>query len=129
MRKVTVISTLQGIYWSLTGIWPILHLPSFLWVTGPKEDIWLLYTVSLLILAIGLVLLVAGLRQRVTQEIKWLGIGSALSLIFIDVYYSQQDVIANIYLYDAAAEFILILLWLWAGKRGMARLAAAPARP
>lgn len=32
----------------------MVHMPSFLWVTGPKSDLWLVDTVSLLISAIGL---------------------------------------------------------------------------
>lgn len=120
MRNLSLIAKLQGAFWTLTGIWPFIHLPSFLWVTGPKEDIWLLYTVSVLITVIGLVLLMAGFNQRITKEIKGLGIGGALGLIFIDVYYSQTSVISDIYLYDAVAEAGLIVLWLWAGRRGMA---------
>lgn len=122
MRNVNLIAKLQGIFWALTGIWPMIHLKSFLWVTGPKEDIWLLYTVSILILVIGLVLLAAGIRHTVTREIKWLGIGGALGLTFIDVYYSTTNVIADIYRYDAIAELGLVALWLWAGHRGMALL-------
>ncbi|WP_224995588.1 hypothetical protein [Cesiribacter sp. SM1] len=122
MRNVNTIAVLQGIFWAATGIWPMIHLPSFLWVTGPKEDIWLLYTVSVLILVIGLLLSVAGFRKTVTLEIKWLGIGGALGLTAIDIIYSTRDVIADIYRYDAVAETIIILLWLWAGTNGMARL-------
>lgn len=127
MKNVNTIAILQGIYWSVTGLWPMIHLSSFLWVTGPKIDIWLLYTVAVLILVIGLVILLAGLRRRVTGEIKVLGIGSALGLIFIDMYYSLQDVISDIYQYDALAEAGIILLWLWAGNRGMAVLQGSPA--
>ncbi|MBW3544542.1 MAG: hypothetical protein KY428_02895 [Bacteroidetes bacterium] len=126
MKNVNTIAILQGIYWSVTGLWPMIHLSSFLWVTGPKKDIWLLYTVAVLILVVGLVLLLTGLRRRVTGEIKGLGIGSALGLIFIDVYYSLQDVISNIYQYDALTEAGIILLWLWAGKRGMAVIQRSP---
>lgn len=122
MRNVNLIAILQGSFWALTGIWPMLHLDSFLWVTGPKKDIWLLYTVSILILVIGLVLLISGIRRTVTQEIKWLGIGGALGLTFIDVYYSSTNTIADIYRYDAIAEVGLAVLWLWAGQRGMALL-------
>jgi hypothetical protein len=113
---------LQGIYWAVTGIWPLLHMPSFLWVTGPKNDLWLVRTVAILILVIGLVLLVAGFRKRVTEEVKWLGILSAAGLILIDVYYSLNDVISNIYLLDAVGEFLIILLWVLAGRKGMARV-------
>lgn len=117
--KVYTVAILQGLYWFVTGLWPFLHLGSFLFVTGPKQDIWLLYTVAVLIIVIGAVLLLAGWRKRVTPEIKWLGIGGAAGLTGIDVYYSLNDVISNIYLLDAAGEVILILLWLWAGRKGM----------
>lgn len=119
---LNLVAKLQGVYWFLTGLWPFLHLPSFLWVTGPKEDIWLLYTVSVLITAIGAVLLLAGLRRRVTPEIKWLGIAGAAGLTGIDAYYALADVIRDIYLLDAAGESVLILLWLWAGSKGLGNL-------
>lgn len=119
--KVYVVSIMQGLYWLVTGIWPFLHLKSFVWVTGPKQDYWLLYTVAVLITVIGAVLLAAGLRRQVTAEIKWLGIGGAAGLAGIDIFYALNDVIRDIYLLDAAGEGILILLWLWAGKKGLAR--------
>lgn len=115
--KLSLVAMLQGGYWLVTGIWPFLHLKSFVWVTGPKQDYWLLYTVSVLITVIGGTLLAAGLRKRVTQEIKGLGIASAAGLIGIDVYYALTDVIRDIYLLDAMAEAVLIILWLWAGSR------------
>jgi hypothetical protein len=120
MIRTTFVAILQGTYWAVTGIWPLLHMSSFLWVTGPKNDLWLVRTVALLILVIGLVLLMAGLRKRVTEEVKWLGILSAAGLTMVDVYYSLADVISDIYLLDAVAEFVLIVLWLLAGRRGMA---------
>ena len=115
-------AVLQGIYWAVTGIWPLLHMPSFLWVTGPKNDLWLVRTVAVLILVIGVVLLMAGFRKRGTEEVKLLGILGAAGLTIIDVYYSLNDVISNIYLLDAAGEIILILLWFMAGRKGMAHV-------
>jgi hypothetical protein len=115
--KVYTVAILQGLYWFVTGVWPFLHLRSFLWVTGPKNDIWLLYTVAVLITVIGAVLLLAGWRKRVTPEIKWLGIGGAVGLTGIDVFYSLNDVIRDIYLLDAAGEILIILLWFWADRK------------
>ena len=117
---LSFIAKLQGAYWFITGVWPFVHLRNFLWVTGPKEDIWLLYTVSVLIIAIGGVLLAAGVRKKVTYEIKWLGIAGAAGLAGIDVYYALSDVIWDIYLLDAVGEVILIGLWFWAGTKGLA---------
>ena len=39
----------EGVYFFLTGVWPVVHLPSFIAVTGPKRDLWLVRTVGLLI--------------------------------------------------------------------------------
>ncbi|GAB3200033.1 hypothetical protein ABID22_003047 [Pontibacter aydingkolensis] len=112
-----MLAKVQGSYWLVTGTWPFVHLYSFLWITGPKQDIWLLYTVSVLVCIIGGVLLMAGVRKNVTPEIKWLGISSAFGLAGIDLYYALNDVIRDVYLLDAAAEIFLVMLWLWNGDK------------
>ncbi|WP_018479170.1 hypothetical protein [Pontibacter roseus] len=122
MDRAGLIAKLQGAYWAITGVWPLLHMPSFLWVTSPKEDLWLVRTVGILIAVIGLVLLFAGVYKRVTPEVKWLGIGGATGMAFIDFYYSLNDVIRNVYLLDGVAEILLILLWIWVGQKGIARV-------
>ncbi len=115
--SVSLIAVLQGSFWLATGLWPFIHLESFVWVTGPKEDYWLLYTVSVLITVIGGTLLAAGIRRHVTLELKWLGIAAAAGLLGIDVYYALNNVIKDVYLLDAVAEATLISLWLWTGNR------------
>jgi hypothetical protein len=96
----------QGAYFVATGVWPLVHIRSFLAVTGPKTDLWLVKTVGILIAVIGLSLLVSGVRQRATAEILFLAIGSQLALATVDVVYVAKKVIARIYLLDAAAELI-----------------------
>jgi hypothetical protein len=103
---------LQAIYFVVTGVWPIVHLPSFLAVTGPKVDLWLVKTVGVLVVVVGLTIGLAASRHRVTPEIALLAIGSAAALGAVDVIYVAKRVIAKIYLLDAAAEAVLILLWL-----------------
>ncbi len=39
----------QGIYFLMTAIWPIVHLESFMIVTGYKTDQWLVQARALLI--------------------------------------------------------------------------------
>lgn len=104
----------QGVYYLATGVWPLVHMPSFTWITGPKLDVWLVRTAGALITAISLPLLVAGVRGMVTPEIVLLAIGAAIGLTAIDVYYSLKGVISKVYLVDAAAEIVLIALWLLA---------------
>jgi hypothetical protein len=82
-----------------------------MWVTGPKYDIWLVKTVGILILVIGIVFISASRHQRITIEISILAICSAIGLMAIDVYYSVIDRISDIYLLDALGELLLIMSW------------------
>lgn len=121
MKRTEWVALLQGIYWTIPGAWPLLHMPSFIWVTGPKVDLWLVRTVSILLVVIGFTLFFAGLKKRVTPEIKWLGILGAAGMAFIDFYYSLTDRIRDIYMADGVLEIMLILLWFWAGSEGLLR--------
>lgn len=101
----------QGAYFALTGIWPLVSIRTFMRVTGPKTDIWLVKTVGVIVLAVGAVLLVAGARRAVTPEIYLLAVATAGGLAGIDVYYVAKRTIDKVYLADAAAETALIALW------------------
>jgi hypothetical protein len=103
------IAWIQGLYYLVTGLWPIIHIESFLIVTGPKVDLWLVKTVGVLVAVIGGVLLSASRSRRLTNEIVLLAAGSALGLAIIDVVYARH--ISSVYLADAAAELCLVALW------------------
>lgn len=113
------ICRIQSIYFILTGLWGILHIESFIAVTGPKFDVWLVKTVSVLIIPIGISLLVAAQKKIIGSEIFILAVGSALGLTIIDIYYVLIDRISSIYLLDAAVEIIIIFLWIigWGKSR------------
>ena len=112
-KKLFTVCLLQGIYYFITGIWPLLHIESFIWISGPKYDIWLVKTVGIVLAVIGISLASAALKKRVTPEITLLALGSAAGLAWVDIYYAAViDRIYDIYLLDALAEIILILLWL-----------------
>jgi hypothetical protein len=115
----------QCLYYGLTGIWPWVHMPSFLWVTGPKTDLWLVQTVGALIVAVAVALGVAAWRRERTASVVCLAVGSAAALLFVDVYFVAQRVIPPVYLLDAAAEVGIIALWVahWRAQ------AATPAQP
>ena len=106
-----VIATVQSTYFLVTGIWPILHIRSFEWVSGPKVDRWLVKTVSALITVIGATIGLGASRRRVTPEIELLAAGSAVSLGLIDVIYVARRRIRWVYLLDAIAEFALAAAW------------------
>jgi len=106
----------QGVFYVGTGVWPLVHLRSFEAVTGPKPEGWLVKTVGALIAVVGGALLLAGLRRRVSPELRLLAAGSAASLAAVDVIYSPQR-ISPVYLLDAVAEGVLIAGWCVSAAR------------
>jgi hypothetical protein len=107
-----LIAIIQGLYFLLTGVWPLISIRTFQMVTGPKTDLWLVKTVGLLIAVIGLVLIVAGWRGQVSFEVVLLGTGSAAALAAIDIIYVLRGRIHPIYLMDAIAEIVVIGFWI-----------------
>jgi hypothetical protein len=111
---------IQGLYFFVFGIWPLLSIETFQAVTGKKTDHlvtgretdhWLVNTVGVLVAANGFVFLISAWRQRVPVELAVLGITTALALAAIDIVYVARQVIAPIYLADAAIEALFICAW------------------
>lgn len=117
LSALSLVPAAQGIYYAAAGVWPLVSMTSFVAVTGPKADLWLVRTVALLLVVIGLALLLAGLRRRITPEIVILGAGSALALAGIDFYYAAIDRISAIYFLDGIAELGLVAGWALGGRR------------
>ncbi len=111
------VSLAQALYFVLTGLWGIASIRTFQKVTGPKVDIWLVKTVSLLVVSIGGVLGMAGYRRNAEPEVPALGISSAAGLAAIDVIYTAKGRIRPVYLLDALAEAILIGAWAFAWRK------------
>jgi hypothetical protein len=105
------VSLAQGGFYVATGLWPILHLPSFEAVSGPKPEGWLVKTFGGFISVVGGALALAGMRRRVTPELALLGAGAAAALAAADIIYVGKRRIAPTYLLDAAAELLLLGAW------------------
>jgi hypothetical protein len=122
----------QGAYYLLTGVWPLVSIETFQMVTGPKTDHlqspnpteadhWLVMTVGVLITAVAVSLLTAAWRRSASAEVAALAVSAAAGLTAIDVIYVYRQVIAPIYLVDAGLEVVLIAAWalaLAAGRSG-----------
>ncbi|MEA2709017.1 MAG: hypothetical protein QOF78_1618 [Phycisphaerales bacterium] len=106
------LAIVQAVYFVITGIWPIVHLRSFMAVTGLKIDWWLVKTVGALVTVIGLAIGIAAMRGQVGVEIFVLAAGSAAALGAVDIIYVAKRVIPKIYLADAVAEAVLIAGWI-----------------
>ncbi|HEV2844094.1 MAG TPA: hypothetical protein VG477_04540 [Thermoanaerobaculia bacterium] len=116
-NPLVTMAWLQGIYFFVTGVWPILHIASFVAVTGPKVDLWLVKTVGALIAVIGATLMLGARRRTVGAELAFLAVASAASLGIVDAVYALSDRIWDVYLLDAVAEAGLIVLWVIAWRR------------
>lgn len=114
----------QGAFYIATGIWPLLHLPSFEAVTGPKVDDWLVHTVGLLAAAIGAALLVGWRARRRTPELLLLAGLAALAFAAIDVTYVLAGRLRPIYLADAAAEAVFLAAALVGARASRTRTPA-----
>jgi hypothetical protein len=113
-----LVSRVQALYFVPFSVWGLLHIRSFMWVTGKKQDVWLVKTVCLLLISVGSMIGQAGRKNRVTPEIAGLGISSSMSLAIIDVWYVAKGRIRWVYLLDAVGNAGLIAGWIaaWRSK-------------
>lgn len=107
------LALLQGIYYFVTGIWPLIGMHSFLYFTGPKQDLWLVQTTGLLLMVIGLALIIAGRKRKESPDVLVLALGTAASLAAIEVIYVERKLISPVYLLDTIIELFIIALWIY----------------
>ena len=106
------VAALQAGYFLATGVAPFLSRRAFEAVTGPKLEWWLVLTVGTQVSAVGAALGRAAAHDRVTGELRLLGIAAATGLGAIDVVYVARRRISPVYLADAVVEAALIGAWL-----------------
>jgi energy-converting hydrogenase Eha subunit E len=107
----------QAFYYTLTGVWPVIHMASFEAVTGPKVDDWLVKMVGLLAAAIGLSLGAAVLRGETRNAVVGtLALTSAMAFAAIDLWYGLSGRISPIYLADAAVQIGIIAALAWSSR-------------
>jgi hypothetical protein len=115
----------QGLYYVVTGIWPLISMRTFELVTGPKTDHWLVKTVGLLAAGFGGVLLRDARRGQVDPG---LGLAAALAFGASSLWYGGTGQVRRVYLADGVAEAVLVGAWLAAGRlRGSAHMTPNPA--
>ena len=106
----------QGVFNVVGGLWPLVSIRSFEAVYGQKVDRWLEYTVSGLLVTVG----VAQLRTRHESDVRTarvLGVGTATTLLVIDLVYVSRGRIRPTYLQDAVFEAAWLAAW---ARRGSA---------
>src|SRR5947207_4291713 len=101
-RVFTALLWVQGAYYFVTGLWPLVSVETFQQVTGRKTDHlvtgreadhWLVMTVGILVVAVAAALFTAAWRRRISPEVVVLAVTSAVGLTAIDVVYVLRGVI------------------------------------
>jgi hypothetical protein len=110
----------QGLYFLVTGVWPLVSIGTFEAITGPKTDRWLVKAIGVLVALIGFVLTRAGVRSSVSPDLALLAQGSAAGLACIDIIYVSRGRISPVYALDAVVEAILAMLWTAPERRASA---------
>ena len=110
MKTVLII---QSFYFALFSLWPLIHIKSFERVSGQKKEDWLVYTVSLLLIADAMTMGVALIADDLNLTVRVLALSSAAALIIIDVVFVYKGTLKKIYLADAFIEMIFLLLLLF----------------
>ena len=111
-RKLLTLAWIQSVFYTTTGVWPLLDIDSFMAVTGPKVDVWLVRTVGALLAVTGLVLGRAARRKTIPSELVMIAAGQAGVLAVVDIVYVSVGRISPIYLADSLPELVLIALWI-----------------
>lgn len=111
-KPFSLLLTVQGVYIIVTALWALVDIDSFIWVTGPKTDIWLVKTVAVVLVSIGLALLIAVRESQPSLSIKVLGLTNAAGLAVIDFYYTSNSTIKWVYAADGVLQVLIIISWI-----------------
>ena len=99
----------QSLYYTVTGLWPLLSIGTFMAVTGPKRDIWLVKMVGSLVVVNGVTMGMAARQARSDDRLPMLlCAASAVAFIGIDVVYTARRTIRPVYLGDAVVQLGLL---------------------
>ena len=113
MKLFKPLIIIQASYTLITAIWPIIHIQSFMEVTGYKTDVWLVKTVGALLIPISSSLLMHLFVITDRRPAIVLGSFSCVAFIVIDFYYASNDVISDIYMLDGVVQILLLLGWMY----------------
>jgi hypothetical protein len=105
MARADHLTRLQGAYYIATGAWSIVHYRSFEALTGRKSEPWLVRTVGMLAVVIGIGLLRHS-KERATGELADASAAAFGIADLLAVRAGQRWV----YLADAVLESLLIVV-------------------
>ena len=102
----------QGMYVLLTAVWALVDIQSFMFITGPKTDVWLVRTVAVLLICIWLFFLMSSKKSE-EPRVTLTALVFSFGLAYIDFYYTLNNTIRWVYALDGIVESMFGLLWLY----------------
>ncbi|MFI8965816.1 hypothetical protein ACIGO8_27320 [Streptomyces sp. NPDC053493] len=116
-----LVARAQGLFNLVGGGWPLLHLRSFEWVFGPKPRYeWLQRTTAGLLATAGWSMLFSSAAPPAVRQARRTGLGTAVTLLAVDLVYVPRGRIRPTYLLDAAMQAGWLLAWRRCGRLGPA---------
>src|SRR3990170_7201879 len=112
-KVYNALSMIQGSYTLLTAFWALVDIQSFMGVTGPKTDVWVVKTVAVLLLPIGFCFLWGLYFNTDRLLVTFIGIMSSAGLAFIDFHYTINGTIKWIYQADGFLQIFFLLVWTY----------------
>ncbi len=103
-RFARKVSLLQGAYYIVTGLWPLINMESFDAVTGPKAEDWLVRTFGVMVAAVGVPLVAMALQGTLDRSARALALTFAVALAVTEAFFSLRGTIWPIYLADSIVE-------------------------
>src|SRR5215212_957320 len=100
MKFARVVLWIQGVYTFITAIWGLVDIQSFMMVSGPKMDIWLVKTVSVLLVAIAITWFLTLYFNWDIMPCALLALTTTSGLAAIDFYYALKGTIRWVYMVD-----------------------------
>ena len=91
----------------------LVDIDSFMMVTGPKTDIWLVKTISVLLIPIVVCLGAALFLKLQPLPVLLVGSCTAAGLAAIDFYYTANRTIKWVYAVDGVLEILFLLTWIY----------------
>ena len=114
---------LHAAYLLIGGAWPLVHMPSFEAVTGPKDEHWLVRSVAGILIVISITLFAQLGKGRIEYAAITTAMGASFVLAMVGIITAIAAVISPIYLVDGAVHFFFFACWciVLAGDFGMSR--------
>ena len=109
-------------YYAFGGLWPLLSMPTFEAVMGPKVGEWLVRTIALILLLVSSLLLDHALNKRADDlTLRRIAFGISFILGTVAIITTLGGWLSWIFLLDGAMHLLLAAAWgvLWIHSRSV----------